>query len=92
MNFVGKRVLVIAGSTDIGRAAVEMFHEADAHVATHGRDNEIARCSPTVSAAPRIDTVAGQTTTIDGCRSLIESAVATLGGQGVQTTAGRHTW
>ena len=77
----GRRVLVTGGTRGIGRATVELFLEAGARVALNGSTAESTRQAVAEIAAGK-DLIAapGSLASLDGCRRVVETAVAGLGG------------
>lgn len=79
VDFSGKRVLVTGGTRGIGRAAVEAFLAAGAHVAVNGRtEDSTARATALLG----VKTVAapGDVASAEQCRAVIATAVQELGG------------
>jgi NAD(P)-dependent dehydrogenase (short-subunit alcohol dehydrogenase family) len=81
IDFTDKRVLVTGGTRGIGRAAVEAFLEAGAHVAVNGRTPE--------STAAAIDALGDDGTLVPApgdvadaadCEAIVEAAIEGLGG------------
>ena len=81
IDFTAKRVLVTGSSRGIGRAIVEAFLETGARVAVNGRTPEsTARAVDELDAGERVVAAPGSVATADGCRSIVEVALAALGG------------
>ncbi len=80
LDFTGKRVLITGSTMGIGRGAAEMFLEADAAVAINGRDPETVAQTIGELGAERLVAAAGDVETVAGCQSVVETAVAGLGG------------
>ena len=82
MGFDGKRILVTGGSRGIGRAAVVEFVSQGAHVAVNG-STEASTASGIAaldSSGGRVVAAPGDVSTRDGCYTIVERAVAELGG------------
>ena len=80
-DFTNKRVLVTGGTRGIGRATVEAFLDAGARVAVNGRTaDSVARAVSGLEARDHIEPVPGDIATVKGCKSVVESAIARLGG------------
>jgi NAD(P)-dependent dehydrogenase (short-subunit alcohol dehydrogenase family) len=80
LDFSGKRVLVTGSTTGIGRGAAEMFLEAGATVAINGRKASAVEEAVREMGGKRLVAAPGDVGTIAGCRSIIQGAVAQLGG------------
>ena len=81
MNFTGKRILVTGGTRGIGRAAVEGFLAAGAKVAVNGsRAESVAAALAELKAGERAVAAAGDLSEVEGCRRVVEGAIAALGG------------
>jgi NAD(P)-dependent dehydrogenase (short-subunit alcohol dehydrogenase family) len=78
MDFSGKRVLVTGSTRGIGLATAEAFLKRGAKVVVHGRsqdsvDRALDHLGGGIGVAVEVDT-------LEGCKSLIEQALAALGG------------
>ncbi len=80
MNFTGKRVLVTGSTMGIGLGAVEMFHERGAAVAINGRDPKTVAEAVKRLGGERLVEAPGDIGSIEGCRSVVDAAIAGLGG------------
>lgn len=80
-DFEGKRVLVTGGTRGIGLATVKAFRAAGARVAVNGRTAEsVARALAELGPGPEPVAAPGDVSTVAGCRSLVDAALAGLGG------------
>ena len=81
LDFTQKRVLVTGGTRGIGRAVVEAFLDAGARVAVNGSTDETtARAVAELAAGDRVVAAPGSVGPEAACRSIVEAAVAGLGG------------
>lgn len=81
IDFSGRRVLVTGGTRGIGRETVELFLKAGARVALNG--STAAGTAATVAAlggGDRLVAAPGSLASLEGCRTVVEGAVAALGG------------
>jgi meso-butanediol dehydrogenase / (S,S)-butanediol dehydrogenase / diacetyl reductase len=79
LSFSGKRILITGAIAGIGRAAAELFSSAGATVAMCGSSRESLEAAGREMRAGMI-AVSGDTSTELGCASVIDAAVAALGG------------
>lgn len=80
MNFHGKRVLITGSTRGIGRAAAEMFVEAGATVAVNSRNaDDVSRAINEIGGT-RLVAAPGDVSTVEGCRTVVDAAVAAMGG------------
>ncbi len=80
MQLSGKRVLVTGSTTGIGRGAAEMFRAAGARVAINGRDPRNVERTIAEVGGEGLVAAPGHVGTPQGCRRVVEAAVAGLGG------------
>jgi NAD(P)-dependent dehydrogenase (short-subunit alcohol dehydrogenase family) len=81
MNFTNKRILVTGGTRGIGRGIVEAFLGAQARVAVNGSTAETtAKAIKELGGGDRLVSAPGSVATVAGCRAIVETAVAGLGG------------
>jgi NAD(P)-dependent dehydrogenase (short-subunit alcohol dehydrogenase family) len=80
MDFTGKRVLITGSTAGIGRAAAEMFQAAGALVAINGVTGDTVSNAMREIGSERLVAAPGNVGTVDGCRSVLEAAIAALGG------------
>jgi len=81
LSFCDKRVLVTGGTRGIGRAVVEAFLDAGARVAVNGRTpSSTAGAIESLGGGQRLVAAPGDVGTVDGCRNLVETAIAGLDG------------
>ena len=80
-DFEGKRVLVTGGSRGIGHAIAAAFHDAGARVAINGRTASSAGAAiERLGGGNRLLATPGDVGTVEGCATIVSSAVAALGG------------
>jgi NAD(P)-dependent dehydrogenase (short-subunit alcohol dehydrogenase family) len=80
-DFIGKRVLVTGASRGIGRATAAAFHALGARVAINGLDRaKVAGTIAELGGGERLLPAVGDIGTAAGCRQVVETAVAGLGG------------
>jgi meso-butanediol dehydrogenase / (S,S)-butanediol dehydrogenase / diacetyl reductase len=80
MRFRGKKVLVTGSTAGIGRGAVEAFRAEGAMVAINGRDSATVDRTMADLSGDRLVAAPGDLSTVDGCRQIVDKAVAALGG------------
>jgi len=81
LEFTGKRVLVTGGTRGIGRATVRAFLTAGARVAVNGRSVASTEAAVrSLGGGGQLIAAPGDVGTVPGCRAIVESAVAGLGG------------
>ena len=81
MNFNNKRILVTGGTRGIGRGIVKAFLGAQARVAINGSSAETtAKTIDDLGGGDRLIAAPGSVATVAGCRTIVEMAVAGLGG------------
>jgi len=81
LEFTGKRVLVTGGTRGIGRATVRAFLTAGARVAVNGRSGASTEAAVrSLGGGGQLIAAPGDVGTVPGCRAIVESAVAGLGG------------
>ncbi len=76
----GKRALVTGSTMGIGRGAAEMFLEAGASVAINGRNPDTVAQTIAELGGERLVAAPGDLATVTGCQSVVDAAVAGLGG------------
>ena len=79
LDFTGKRVLVTGGTRGIGRAISMAYADAGATVAVNGSSQSSVEDALSAMGA-RFVGVPGSVADGDGCRSIVEQAVESLGG------------
>lgn len=75
-----RRVLVTGGTRGIGRAVVELMLDAGARVAVNGSTSETTEAALAAIESDRAVAAPGSVATMEGCRRVVEQAVAGLGG------------
>jgi dihydroanticapsin dehydrogenase len=81
LNFTDKRVLVTGGTRGIGRAIVEAFLACGARVAVNGSNSEsVGKALTGLAIGDQAVAAPGSVSTETGCRHVVQTAVATLGG------------
>jgi NAD(P)-dependent dehydrogenase (short-subunit alcohol dehydrogenase family) len=80
MDFSGKRVLVTGSTKGIGRATAELFREAGASVAINGRTAGAVATTISELGSRGLVPAAGDVRTVEGCRHVVDKAIAALGG------------
>jgi NAD(P)-dependent dehydrogenase (short-subunit alcohol dehydrogenase family) len=81
IDFAGKRVLVTGATRGIGRAIAAAFLDAGASVALHGSSEEsVTQIANAIAKPDRVVLSPGSISTVDGCRQVVEGALAGLGG------------
>lgn len=80
MDFAGRRILITGGAHGLGRTAAWMFHAAGARVAIHGWEPTQVSKIAGEKASERLFPLIGDLRTVAGCREVVDSAVAVLGG------------
>ena len=81
MNLAGKRILVTGSTMGIGYAAAAGLLERGATVAVHGRAMaRVQEAIRTLGGGERLVPVAGDVGVLADCRSIIDQAVARMGG------------
>jgi NAD(P)-dependent dehydrogenase (short-subunit alcohol dehydrogenase family) len=81
MDFAGKMVLITGASRGIGYATAQEFLALGARVAVNGRtDQSVATAITELGGGDRLVAAPGSVGTVDGCESVVETAIAGLGG------------
>ena len=80
LDFTSKRVLVTGSTMGIGRGAVEMFLESGAQVAVNGRNPDTVATAIEEMGEKGLVAAPGDVGTIEGCRAVVDAAIAGLGG------------
>lgn len=81
MEFESKRVLVTGSSRGIGYAAAREFLDRGARVAVNGSTRESTEAAiKTLAAGDRVIAAPGDVGRVDGCKSVVNTAIAALGG------------
>jgi len=81
MDFAGKRVLITGASRGIGYATAQEFLALGARVAVDGRtEQSLAAAITELGGGDRLVAVPGSVGTVDGCESVVGTAIEGLGG------------
>ncbi len=81
MDFAGKLVLITGASRGIGYATAQEFLALGARVAVNGRtDESVATAISELGGGDRLVAAPGSVGTVDGCESVVETAIEGLGG------------
>ena len=81
MDFTDKNVLITGASRGIGYAAAQEFLALGARVAVNGRtDQSVATAINELGGGDRLVAAPGSVGTVDGCESVVRTAIEGLGG------------
>ena len=81
MDFAGKLVLITGASRGIGHATVQEFLALGARVAVNGRtEQSVAAAISELGGGDRLVAAPGSVGTVDGCESVVGTAIEGLGG------------
>ncbi|MCK5438616.1 MAG: SDR family oxidoreductase [Gemmatimonadetes bacterium] len=81
MDFSDKKVLITGASRGIGYATAEEFLALGARVAVNGRTKEsVDKAIAELGGGDRLIVASGDVGTVDGCESLVATAIQGLGG------------
>jgi len=81
MDFSDKKVLITGASRGIGYATAEQFLALGARVAVNGRTKEsVDKAIAELGGGDRLIAAPGDVGTVDGCESLVATAIQGLGG------------
>ena len=81
MDFAGKLVLITGASRGIGYATAQEFLALGARVAVNGRtDESVATAISELGGGDRLVAAPGSVGTVDGCESVVGTAIEGLGG------------
>jgi NAD(P)-dependent dehydrogenase (short-subunit alcohol dehydrogenase family) len=81
MDFAGKHVLITGASRGIGYAAAQEFLALGARVAVNGRtEQSVATAITRLGGGDRLIAAPGNVGAVDGCESIVRTAIEGLGG------------
>jgi NAD(P)-dependent dehydrogenase (short-subunit alcohol dehydrogenase family) len=81
MDFKDKKVLITGASRGIGFATAQEFLALGARVAVNGRtEQSVATAITELNAGDRVVAAVGDVATVDGCESIVATAIESLGG------------
>ena len=93
MSFENKRVLITGGSRGIGLACAKEFLQRGASVAINGRSEEtVQRGFDALGVPDRVVKVVGDVAKVSDCESIVQQAVAGLGGLDILVNAAGVGW